>query len=138
MLVVMHILALHETGSNNPDGIEIKENKGADGIPVDGIAFHPYYTSKDLVAIIVFLILFSGVVFFARWGCVALRFGACFGVFSIFVSVVSCCGYQYRACVVRCVGFGAFFCFFFTFASLLKTDGGSAHWLSGVRVSACD
>ncbi len=65
MLVVMHILALHETGSNNPDGIEIKENKGPDGIPVDGIAFHPYLTSKDLVAIIVFLILFCGVVFFA-------------------------------------------------------------------------
>ena len=65
MLVVMHILALHETGSNNPDGIEIKKNKGADGIPLDGIAFHPYYTSKDLVAIIIFLILFSGVVFFA-------------------------------------------------------------------------
>jgi ubiquinol-cytochrome c reductase cytochrome b subunit len=65
MLVLMHILALHETGSNNPDGIEIKENKGPDGIPVDGIAFHPYYTAKDLVAIIIFLILFSGVVFFA-------------------------------------------------------------------------
>ncbi|MGI9309728.1 MAG: cytochrome b [Gammaproteobacteria bacterium] len=65
MLVVMHILALHETGSNNPDGIEIKENKGADGIPVDGVAFHPYYTVKDLVAIIIFLMLFVGVVFFA-------------------------------------------------------------------------
>jgi ubiquinol-cytochrome c reductase cytochrome b subunit len=65
MLVVMHILALHETGSNNPDGIEIKENKGADGIPVDGIAFHPYYTAKDLVAIVVFLMLFSAVIFFA-------------------------------------------------------------------------
>lgn len=65
MLVVMHILALHETGSNNPDGIEIKQNKGPDGIPVDGIAFHPYYTSKDLVAIIIFLMAFSGVVFFA-------------------------------------------------------------------------
>ena len=65
MLVVMHILALHETGSNNPDGIEIKENKGADGIPVDGIAFHPYYTAKDLVAIILFLMAFSAVVFFA-------------------------------------------------------------------------
>jgi len=65
MLVVMHILALHEVGSNNPDGIEIKENKGPDGIPVDGIAFHPYYTSKDLVAIIIFLMAFSGVVFFA-------------------------------------------------------------------------
>ncbi len=65
MLVVMHILALHETGSNNPDGVEIKENKGPDGIPLDGIAFHPYYTAKDLVAIIVFLILFCAVVFFA-------------------------------------------------------------------------
>jgi len=50
MLVVMHILALHETGSLNPDGIEIKKQKGPDGIPLDGIAFHPYYTAKDLVA----------------------------------------------------------------------------------------
>ena len=65
MLVVMHILALHETGSNNPDGIEIKANKGPDGIPLDGIAFHPFYTAKDLVAIIIFLILFSAVIFFA-------------------------------------------------------------------------
>jgi ubiquinol-cytochrome c reductase cytochrome b subunit len=65
MLVVMHILALHETGSNNPDGVEIKESKGPDGIPLDGIAFHPYYTAKDLVAIIIFLILFCAVVFFA-------------------------------------------------------------------------
>jgi ubiquinol-cytochrome c reductase cytochrome b subunit len=65
MLVVIHIMALHETGSLNPDGIEIKEHKDARGIPLDGIAFHPYYTVKDLVAIIVFLVLFSGVVFFA-------------------------------------------------------------------------
>jgi ubiquinol-cytochrome c reductase cytochrome b subunit len=65
MLVVMHILALHETGSLNPDGIEIKEHKGADGIPLDGIAFHPYYTAKDLVAIIVFMAAFLAVVFFA-------------------------------------------------------------------------
>ncbi|TDJ47162.1 MAG: cytochrome bc complex cytochrome b subunit [Gammaproteobacteria bacterium] len=65
MLVVMHILALHETGSLNPDGIEIKEHKGPDGIPLDGIAFHPYYTVKDLVAMIVFFAAFSGVVFFA-------------------------------------------------------------------------
>jgi len=64
MLVVVHILALHETGSNNPDGIEIKENK-VDGIPVDGIPFHPYYSVKDVVAIIIFLILFAAVVFFA-------------------------------------------------------------------------
>jgi len=65
MLVVVHILALHETGSNNPDGIEIKENKDANGIPVDGVAFHPYYTVKDLVAIVIFLIVFCSVVFFA-------------------------------------------------------------------------
>jgi len=65
MLVVVHILALHEVGSNNPDGIEIKENKDAKGVPVDGVAFHPYHTSKDLVAIIIFLMAFSAVVFFA-------------------------------------------------------------------------
>ncbi len=64
-LVVVHIMALHEVGSNNPDGVEIKENKGPDGVPVDGVAFHPYHTSKDLVAIIVFLMVFSFVVFFA-------------------------------------------------------------------------
>ncbi len=64
-LVVVHIMALHEVGSNNPDGIEIKEHKNADGIPVDGVAFHPYHTTKDLVIIVGFLIIFSGVVFFA-------------------------------------------------------------------------
>ena len=64
-LVFVHIVALHEVGSNNPDGIEIKEKKGPDGIPLDGVAFHPYHTSKDLVAIIIFLMIFSGVVFFA-------------------------------------------------------------------------
>jgi ubiquinol-cytochrome c reductase cytochrome b subunit len=65
MLVVVHIMALHEVGSNNPDGIEIKEHKGPDGKPIDGVAFHPYHTSKDLVIVIVFLIAFSAVVFFA-------------------------------------------------------------------------
>ncbi|HEX5787017.1 MAG TPA: cytochrome bc complex cytochrome b subunit [Woeseiaceae bacterium] len=64
-LVFVHIVALHEVGSNNPDGIEIKDNKGPDGIPLDGVAFHPYHTSKDLVAIIIFLMVFSAVVFFA-------------------------------------------------------------------------
>jgi len=58
-LVFVHIVALHQVGSNNPD------NKGPDGVPLDGIAFHPYHTSKDLVGIIVFLIIFSAVVFFA-------------------------------------------------------------------------
>ena len=61
----MHIVALHQVGSNNPDGIEIKKNKGPDGVPLDGVAFHPYHTSKDLVGIIVFLMIFSSVVFFA-------------------------------------------------------------------------
>jgi ubiquinol-cytochrome c reductase cytochrome b subunit len=65
LLVVMHILALHETGSLNPDGIEIKQHKDSRGIPLDGIAFHPYYTAKDLVAIAVFLALFVAVIAFA-------------------------------------------------------------------------
>jgi len=64
-LVFVHIVALHEVGSNNPDGIEIKKNKDASGKPVDGVAFHPYHTTKDLVAIIVFLMIFTAVVFFA-------------------------------------------------------------------------
>ena len=64
MLVVMHIIALHEVGSNNPDGIDIKKTKDANGVPLDGIAFHPYYSVKDLVGVVVFLILFSVVVFF--------------------------------------------------------------------------
>lgn len=64
-LVIAHIFALHEVGSNNPDGIEIKKLKGPDGHPVDGIPFHPYYTVKDLVGFIVFAMLFSLVLFFA-------------------------------------------------------------------------
>lgn len=64
-LVFVHIVALHHVGSNNPDGIEIKEKKGPDGVPLDGVAFHPYHTSKDLVYIILFLIAFSFVMFFA-------------------------------------------------------------------------
>jgi ubiquinol-cytochrome c reductase cytochrome b subunit len=64
LLVVMHIIALHEVGSNNPEGIEIKKHKGDDGIPLDGIPFHPYYSVKDMVGVVVFLILFSFVVFF--------------------------------------------------------------------------
>ncbi len=64
-LVFVHIVALHHVGSNNPDGIEIKEHKGPDGVPLDGVPFHPHHTSKDLVGIIVFLMIFTGVVFFA-------------------------------------------------------------------------
>jgi len=65
-LAVVHIIALHEVGSNNPDGIEIKKNKDPKtGIPKDGIPFHPYYTVKDIVGIAVFLIIFSVVIFYA-------------------------------------------------------------------------
>ena len=64
-LVLLHIMALHEVGSNNPDGVEIKKHKDANGNPLDGIPFHPYYTVKDSVGIVVFLMLFSMVVFFA-------------------------------------------------------------------------
>jgi ubiquinol-cytochrome c reductase cytochrome b subunit len=65
-LVVGHIMALHEVGSNNPDGIDIKKRKDPKtGIPLDGIAFHPYYTVKDLVGVAVFLGIFSLIMFFA-------------------------------------------------------------------------
>jgi ubiquinol-cytochrome c reductase cytochrome b subunit len=63
-LVVLHIIALHEVGSNNPDGIEIKENKDENGVPRDGIPFHPYYTVKDIVGVVVFLFVFCTVIFF--------------------------------------------------------------------------
>jgi ubiquinol-cytochrome c reductase cytochrome b subunit len=63
-LVVAHLLALHDVGSNNPDGIEIKKKKGADGRPLDGIPFHPYYTVKDIVGAVVFLAIFFAVMFF--------------------------------------------------------------------------
>jgi ubiquinol-cytochrome c reductase cytochrome b subunit len=63
-LVAAHIIALHEVGSNNPDGVEIKKKKDANGIPLDGIPFHPYYTVKDVVGVGVFLFFFSAVVFF--------------------------------------------------------------------------
>jgi ubiquinol-cytochrome c reductase cytochrome b subunit len=64
-LVIIHLAALHEVGSNNPDGIEIKKKKDARGIPLDGIPFHPYYTVKDLVGVAGFLLIFCGIIFFA-------------------------------------------------------------------------
>ncbi len=65
-LVAAHLVALHEVGSNNPDGIEIKKNKDpVTHIPRDGIPFHPYYTVKDILGVVVFLMVFSVVVFFA-------------------------------------------------------------------------
>ncbi|MGA8048783.1 MAG: cytochrome bc complex cytochrome b subunit [Burkholderiales bacterium] len=63
-LVVVHLLALHDVGSNNPDGIEIKKKKDASGKPLDGIPFHPYYTVKDIVGVVVFLAVFCLVMFF--------------------------------------------------------------------------
>jgi ubiquinol-cytochrome c reductase cytochrome b subunit len=63
-LVVLHILALHEVGSNNPEGVDIKKQKDANGIPLDGIPFHPYYTVKDIVGVVVFLFVFCSIVFF--------------------------------------------------------------------------
>ena len=64
-LVAAHIIALHEVGSNNPDGIEIKATKGADGHPLDGIPFHPYYTVHDIFAVSMFLMVFTAIIFFA-------------------------------------------------------------------------
>ena len=64
-LVAAHIIALHEVGSNNPDGIEIKATKGPDGHPLDGIPFHPYYTVHDIFAVSMFLMVFSAIIFFA-------------------------------------------------------------------------
>ncbi len=64
-LVAAHLVALHEVGSNNPDGVEIKKLKGADGHPLDGIPFHPYYTVKDILGVVVFLMVFAAIVFFA-------------------------------------------------------------------------
>ena len=63
-LVVAHLLALHEVGSNNPDGVEIKKKEDSAGIPMDGIPFHPYYTVKDLMGAAVCLFLFAAVLFF--------------------------------------------------------------------------
>jgi ubiquinol-cytochrome c reductase cytochrome b subunit len=63
-LVLFHLVALRQSGSNNPDGVEIKKNLGKDGHPVDGIPFHPYYTVKDIFGVGVFFILFSIIVFF--------------------------------------------------------------------------
>jgi ubiquinol-cytochrome c reductase cytochrome b subunit len=64
-LVAAHIIALHEVGSNNPDGVEIKAKKDANGIPLDGIPFHPYYTVHDIFGVGVFLIVFCSIIFFA-------------------------------------------------------------------------
>jgi len=65
ILVFLHIVALHTVGSNNPDGVEIKKNKDANGIPKDGIPFHPYYSVKDIMGVVVFLMIFTSIVFFA-------------------------------------------------------------------------
>jgi ubiquinol-cytochrome c reductase cytochrome b subunit len=64
MLVLLHIMALHEVGSNNPDGVNIKKMKDENGVPLDGIPFHPYYTVKDIVGVAVFLFFFATVIFY--------------------------------------------------------------------------
>ena len=70
MLVAMHILALHEVGSNNPDGIDIKKHKDEKGWPLDAVAFHPYFTVKDMIGVAGFLFLFGAIIFFKpdMWG----------------------------------------------------------------------
>ena len=65
LLVYLHIVALHKTGSNNPDGVEIKNQKDDKGVPLDGIPFHPYYTVKDIFGAAVFMTIFLAIVFFA-------------------------------------------------------------------------
>ena len=67
-LVAAHIMALHEVGSNNPDGVEIKKHKDVEGRPLDGIPFHPYYTVKDIAGAVVFLFVFALVIFFMPEG----------------------------------------------------------------------
>jgi ubiquinol-cytochrome c reductase cytochrome b subunit len=64
-LVAAHIVALHEVGSNNPDGVEIKDTLDANGVPLDGVPFHPYYTVHDVFSVGVFLMIFAFIVFFA-------------------------------------------------------------------------
>jgi ubiquinol-cytochrome c reductase cytochrome b subunit len=64
-LVVAHLIALHEVGSNNPDGIEIKALRGPDGHPLDGIPSHPYYSVHDIFGVVIFLTIFSAIIFFA-------------------------------------------------------------------------
>ncbi|NDP59454.1 MAG: cytochrome bc complex cytochrome b subunit [Oxalobacteraceae bacterium] len=64
-LVVSHLIALHEVGSNNPDGIEVKDTLGPDGHPLDAIPSHPYYSVHDLFGVTIFLTIFSAVIFFA-------------------------------------------------------------------------
>lgn len=64
-LVLLHLVSLHSVGSNNPDGIEIKAKKDDKGIPLDGIPFHPYYTVKDMIGVIGFLLFFAAVIFYA-------------------------------------------------------------------------
>ena len=78
-LVVAHIIALHEVGSNNPDGVEIKANKDANGKPLDGIPFHPYYSVHDIMGVSGFLMIFTAIVFFAP------EFGGYFLEFNNFI-----------------------------------------------------
>jgi ubiquinol-cytochrome c reductase cytochrome b subunit len=78
-LVAAHIIALHEVGSNNPDGVEIKAKKNEKGLPLDGIPFHPYYTVHDIFGVSVFLMIFTAIIFFAP------EFGGYFLEFNNFI-----------------------------------------------------
>ena len=71
MLVVgvfLHLVALHQVGSNNPEGIDIKAQKDENGIPLDGIPFHPYYTVHDMVPVVIFFMIFAAAIFFFPGG----------------------------------------------------------------------
>lgn len=68
LFVTLHVISLRKVGSNNPEGIEIYETLDEHGKPLDGIAFHPYYTSKDFLALVLFLIVFFSIVFFVPDG----------------------------------------------------------------------
>ena len=78
-LVVAHLIALHEVGSNNPDGVEIKAKRGPDGHPLDGIPSHPYYSVHDVFGVVIFLTVFSAILFFAP------EFGGYFLEFNNFI-----------------------------------------------------
>ncbi|MEZ5644454.1 MAG: cytochrome b [Burkholderiaceae bacterium] len=82
-LVVAHLMALHDVGSNNPDGVEIKSgpkgNRWSADAPADGVPFHPYYTVHDIFGVTLFLMVFSAIVFFAP------EFGGYFLEFNNFI-----------------------------------------------------
>ena len=63
-LVFMHLVALHEVGAGNPEGIDIEEHLDEDGVPLDSVPFFPYKVLNALVGIGVFMTVFSIIMFF--------------------------------------------------------------------------